>query len=309
MQVFHSLEALAKSIDKSAVAIGNFDGVHQGHQALLRRMIQTARSSSATATALTFYPHPVEVLRPGTHLERLTTTVEKLSILEAMGVELVLVATFDANLAALSAEDFFREYLLTGLKASSIHVGFNFKFGKGRTGDTKVLEQLCAKSKMKLEVESPFEVGTEKVSSSRIRQLIGDGEVAQAGLLLGRPYLLAGQVSAGDGRGAKLGFPTANLRYPPDKVLPKNGVYITRAIWQRQAFRSVTNIGFRPTFGGAAPERPAVEAHLLDFQAKIYDEFMQLEFLERIRDEKKFDSVDALVAQIRSDVARARGTG
>lgn len=308
MQVFHSLEQAHAAVEKTAVAIGNFDGVHQGHLSLLREMIATARRDRASATVLTFYPHPVEVLKPGTHLERLTTTAEKLALLESLSVDVVLVETFDKELSELTPEAFFRKYLQVGLRSSSLHVGFNFKFGKDRSGDSAILTALCEQAKIQLRMEKPFELGGTRVSSSLLRQLVRDGEIARAGLLLGRPFALSGQVGPGDQRGRTIGFPTANLRYSSEKVLPRTGVYLTRAVWQKQSFPAVTNIGFRPTFGAKGEERPLVEVHLLDFNARLYDEFLTLEFIERIRDEKKFDSVDALVKQIRADVDHARKT-
>jgi riboflavin kinase/FMN adenylyltransferase len=308
MQVFHRLEELSQKLTtpltSAAVAIGNFDGVHLGHAALLRNMVEHSRLVGATPTTLTFYPHPVEVLRPSIKLERLTTASEKLALLEAMGVELVLVEKFDAHLAGLSAREFFDNYLVNGLKAKSVHVGFDFSFGKGREGNVDVLGQMARERGIHLQVEAPHQLGELKISSSAIRQLIRDGDVAKAAEWLGRPYSIVGPVVQGDRRGAKLGFPTANVRYPAEKVLPKNGVYLTRATWQKQNFRSVTNVGIRPTFNQEAS--PNVEVHLLDFSARLYDEYLQVEFLERIRDEKKFDSLDALKAQIAMDVARAK---
>ena len=311
MEVFHQLQDVAVGTRRTSVAIGNFDGLHLGHVALINQMLTHARESGAIPAVLTFFPHPVEVLRPSQPLERLTTGSEKLALLERAGVELVLVAKFDSHLAALSPEDFFTNYLAEGLRADSVHVGFNFRFGKGRAGDTRVLGELCAARGIGLHVEPPVELDGVKVSSTTIRKLLAEGNVAQAARLLGRRYSVSGQVQPGDGRGHQLGFPTANLHCPAEKLLPMNGVYVTRAVWQKQSFLSVTNVGIRPTFQspGAAPTRavPAhVEVHVLDFSSRLYDEFVELQFCERIRDEKKFDSIEALKRQIASDVATAR---
>jgi riboflavin kinase/FMN adenylyltransferase len=222
-------------------------------------------------------------------------------------VDLVLVEPFTRDLAALSPESFFDRYLVEGLKAKSLHVGFDFMFGRGRAGNTQVLEDLSKNRAIELQVESPIQLRGERISSSRIRDLIREGEVGDAADFLGRPYSLGGQVVHGDHRGAGLGFPTANLHYPAEKVLPLNGVYVTRAIWQKQTFLSVTNVGVRPTFD--THDGPTVEVHLLDFGARLYDELIQLEFLARIRDEKRFASVEALKRQIQSDVKYARSFG
>ncbi len=308
MQVFHRLEEIARKISPSAVAIGNFDGCHRGHVALLSGMKAYANQASLVPAVLTFFPHPVEVLKPGKKLERLTTTSEKLAQLEPLGVEFVLVAPFDKRLAELSPETFYTNYLRDGLAAKSIHVGFNFRFGKDRAGDTELLKQWCDRDGLHLEILPPFEWKGTRVSSSAVRNAILDGDVARARDLLGRPYSVSGQVTRGDGRGQTIGFPTANLQIASEKVLPKNGVYVTKARWQEQWYRSVTNVGIRPTFSGSGSERPPIkiEVHLLDFQARIYDEFIEVEFLERIRDEMKFSSVEQLTAQIKKDAAIAR---
>ena len=214
------------------------------------------------------------------------------------------------RLAALSPEEFFDKFLVKGLKAKSIHVGYDFNFGKARAGNTKVLEELAKRHGIQLRVEPPYLVGGVKIGSSAIRQFVREGDVVSAAAFLGRPFSLSGLVSHGDQRGAGLGFPTANLRFSAEKVLPKNGVYVTRAIWQKQIYRSVTNVGLRPTFHqeGTPEWKLTVEVHILDFNTKVYDEFLQLEFLERIRDEKKFESVEALKKQIQADVDFARSS-
>ena len=305
MRVFHKLEEITPHLEKTAVAIGNFDGVHLGHGELLQKTRQRGQANGAQVTVLTFFPHPVEVLNPSKKLERLTTTEEKLELLENYGVDFVLVEKFDATLSSLSPSQFFERYLVEGLKAASVHVGFNFKFGKGREGNTQVLRELCQKRGMVLCVEPPFEIEATKIDSSSVRHLISLGEVDRAALWLGRPYAVRGQVQHGDHRGTGLGFPTANLHFPKEKVRPKNGVYVTRAEWQRQIFRSVTNVGVRPTFGDGAKSVSRIEVHLLEFSARLYDELLKVEFLKRIRDERKFPSIQALKAEIHADVAVA----
>lgn len=304
MQVIHGLSGCPESLSFSAVAIGNFDGIHKGHQALLQQTVQGARLAGLFPSVLTFYPHPVEVLNPQKKVEQLTTTSEKLSLMESMGIQFVCVAQFDEILKELSPQEFFHRYLVNGLKAKLVFVGYNFRFGKDRAGDIDLLRQLCDENKIKLIVLNPVSVG-DKVSSSLIREKISKGDVETASRFLGRPYRISGIVKPGDGRGKQLGFPTANLYCTPEKILPKNGVYVARVNWQRQQFKAITNVGVRPTFHPAnAPK--LVEVHILDLNAKLYDESLDLEFLSFVRDEMKFKSIEDLKAQIERDILAAR---
>ncbi|MCB0403139.1 MAG: bifunctional riboflavin kinase/FAD synthetase [Bdellovibrionales bacterium] len=304
LQVLHSLEALSGHQGPTAVAIGNFDGVHIGHQALLSDLRKAAEQTQLKLTVLTFFPHPVEVLNPGKTLECLSTSAEKLVQLEAAGVELVLVAPFDRQLAQLSPDSFFQQYLVQGLQARRVHVGYNFCFGRNRAGDTESLRRLCEGAKVTLHVAPAYKLAGEVVSSSRIRQAVTRGSVEQAGRLLGRPYSIAGTVMAGAGRGRKLGVPTANLAYPPGKVLPQTGVYVTRTAWQGQLFHSVTNVGVKPTFEQAGCP-VVIESHLLDFSGQLYGETIEVSFLSRLREERKFSSVDELKVAIEGDIRSA----
>jgi riboflavin kinase / FMN adenylyltransferase len=304
MQVIHGLSGIPESLSFSAVAIGNFDGVHLGHHELLSQMVLGAKSARLVPTVLTFYPHPVEVLNPQKKLEQITTTAEKLTLMETLGVQFVCVAQFDKFLSELSAEDFFTNYLVVGLKAKAIFVGFNFRFGKNREGDIALLTKLCQQHQIALTVMDPISLG-DRVSSSLIRQRIMEGKIEEANRLLGRKYSMTGTVKAGDGRGSQLGFPTANLDCPSEKVLPKNGVYVTRVKWQFQSFKAITNVGVRPTFHHS-PAPKLVEVHILDLNAKLYDESLELEFLGFVRDEQKFSSVETLKSQIQRDIETAR---
>lgn len=305
MLVFHELKDIAARTGSTSVAIGNFDGLHLGHQALLSAMLEKAHTEKLHPTVLTFYPHPVEVLKPHKKLERLTTTSEKLELLEKFGVEQVLVAHFDEALSHLSPEVFFEQYLIEGLRAKSLHVGFNFLFGKDRSGDIRTLRNLCEKHGIFLKVEEQVNSQGERVSSSGIRKLLAEGNVAKAAQHLGRPYSITGQVVRGDQRGRKIGFPTANLRCPLDKAVPANGVYFTRVLWQQEELQAVTNVGVRPTFT-VGEKAPIIEVHILDFDSDIYEEFLSVEFLGRIRAEKKFSGMVELKSQIEQDIAVAR---
>jgi riboflavin kinase / FMN adenylyltransferase len=306
MQVAHKLGDIPSDLSATSVAIGNFDGCHLGHLRLLKAMGENAKKLGILSAVLTFFPHPVEVLNPGSPLLRLMTASEKLAFLEQLGIDFVLVAPFTNELRALHPEAFFKTYLVEGLRAKSIHVGTNFRFGHGRIGTTETLQELSQKTGIDLDVVPTFVVGDVKVSSSTIRTFIAQGKTLEAKELLGRPYSLLGQVFHGDHRGQMLGFPTANLHCPDDKLLPENGVYVTRSIWQKQMFRSVANIGFRPTFPGDLAVRPRVEVHVLDFNTRLYDEFIEVEFFEKIRSEMKFPSIEALKEQIARDAVAAR---
>lgn len=305
MQVHHAVAAFHAALPRTALAIGNFDGVHLGHRQLLERLRDNARRSGLPASVLTFYPHPVEVLKPGTQLLRLTTAEEKLQLLESLGLDGVLVEKFRPELAALSPEAFYRDYLRRDLGVERLHVGFNFHFGQGRKGTTDDLARWAASDGVALHVEPAFKEGDHKVDSTGIRAAVSQGDVAKAARWLGRRYAMTGQVAHGDHRGRQLGFPTANVRIPWGKCLPANGVYVTRTEWQRQWFPSVTNLGFRPTTGVHADVR--LETHLLDWQGPpLYDETLTIEFVDRLRPERRFDSLGALKAQIATDVADAR---
>jgi len=304
MQVIHGLSGIPESLSHSAVAIGNFDGIHLGHQKLLTQMLEGASSKKLVPAVLTFFPHPVQVLNPEKKLEQLTTTTEKLDLMKLMGVKFGCVAKFDRTLSELSPEEFFEECLLKGLKAKLVFVGYNFRFGKNRAGDTELLKRLCEKHNIGLTIVEAVSVG-DKVSSSLIRAKIVQGKIEEANRLLGRPYAISGAVKPGDGRGKQIGFPTANLHFASEKVLPKNGVYVTQVKWQLQSFRSITNVGVRPTFYSSDSPK-LVEVHILDLEANLYDEFLTLEFLDFVRNEKKFSSIEALTNQIKKDIGVAK---
>ena len=306
MQVIHGLPENSASFSFSAVAIGNFDGIHKGHQALLRKAVEGSKAQGLTPVVLTFYPHPVEVLNPQKKLEQLTTTSERLVLMESLGIQFVCVAQFDQKLKELSPEDFFERYLIRGLKAKSVYVGYNFRFGKERSGDIHLLKRLCDKNGLTLTVLEAVSDGS-KVSSSLIREKISQGEIEKATQLLGRPYSISGMVKPGDGRGQQLGFPTANLYCAAEKILPKNGVYVSRVKWQRQFFRAITNVGVRPTFHSENSPK-LVEVHVLDLNAKLYDETLELEFLSFVREEMKFDSIEKLKAQIAKDILASKNS-
>jgi riboflavin kinase/FMN adenylyltransferase len=285
------------------VAIGNFDGVHLGHQAILSTAIRQAREAGGSAVAYTFRPHPRAVLNPGANIPLLLTYDEKLEILSGLGLDAVVEEPFSREFSSRTPERFFTESLIQGIGARAVVVGYDFAFGRERGGDLDGLRALCEGHGVKLTVVQPVSApgGPDSgvVSSSRIRKLLLEGDVASAAKLMGRQFFYRGKVIRGDGRGRKLGFPTANLRIEDKLALP-HGVYVTRAGGQP----SVTNVGVRPTFGEGLPL--LVETHLLDRSADLYGSVLEVRFVSRLRDERKFDGIESLKAQIAADIAAAR---
>jgi riboflavin kinase/FMN adenylyltransferase len=287
------------------VAIGNFDGVHRGHQAIITEAVRRAAEVNGTSMVLTFDPHPVSVLHPEAPHSLLTTADQKLALLEALRVDVVLVLPFTLEFARRSAEQFVREDLGERLGAREVFVGRNFKFGKGREGRVEDLERLGRAMGMRVVVGAPVLVGDTMVSSSAIRGLLRDGRVEDAEALLGRPYAADGVVSPGDGRGRALGYPTANLK-PGIQMLPKIGIYaalVDDLSSGERGLEGVVYIGSQPTFG---PHPVQVEVHLFGAESHRYDHHLRIAFLRWIRGEERFADSNALIAQISRDVAAAR---
>lgn len=308
MLVYHSVSELDQTAAYStSVAIGNFDGLHLGHQKLILTTVQHAHSHQSIPTVLTFFPHPSQILKPSSVPLRLATLSEKIYQLEKLHIEKVLVVNFDKNFMNLEATEFFETYLLKALKAKSIHVGFDFRFGKNRTGDTVFLKQLCDKNNIQLSIQEPFLLNGLKVSSSLIRENLRNNNIELVNQLLGRPYSVWGTVVPGAKKGNKIGFPTANLSYSTEKVVPTNGVYATKFYTNNMCYDSVTNVGIRPTLHSQAPPYPVIETHLFNFKNNLYDSSAIVEFLFKVRDEKKFNSVADLRNQIEKDIEKVKG--
>jgi riboflavin kinase/FMN adenylyltransferase len=286
--------------------MGNFDGVHLGHQAIINNAVERAAALGGLSLALTFEPHPVRVLRPGPPLPLLTPFPLKVRLLERSGVERVVCAKFTPAFAEQSPADFVHKVLVDRLRVAEVCVGENFSFGKDRAGRPALLQELGRSAGFVVHVQPSIVVEGQVVSSSTIRQRIEEGAVAEAARLLGRPYLLLGDVVSGRGRGERLGFPTANLRHA-DQLLPADGVYAGwAAVGASPArYRGAVNVGTRPTFGEA--ER-LVEVHLLDYPGSgaLYGQTLELAFVARIRSERTFASGEALTTQITQDVAAIR---
>src|SRR6202451_1644652 len=304
MQVFHNLEDFPADFGPSLVSVGNFDGVHRAHAHVLGEIVRRAREGGGKAVAVTFEPHPARILRPDSGLKLLTPLPEKLRSLESTGLDAVLALPFGRDLSLMTPRQFAERILKKKLHAREVHEGYNFRFGHKALGDVNVLTQLGQEMGFEVKVYSEEKLRGEPVSSSHIRKLIAEGRVSRARHLLARPFSILGTPGRGRGLGSKYTVPTINLaRY--EELVPKDGVYIT---WTRVAderFDSVTNVGNRPTFGA---DSFAIETHLLNFHPIELTPESEVEicFLERLRDEIKFPTVDALREQIAHDVKKAR---
>lgn len=301
MRVVSSVQELGESVTRSVVTIGNFDGVHLAHQTLLRRVVQVARAQHLLAAAITFEPHPIKVLSPDHAPKLLTPLRRKVELIAATGIDLLVVLPFGRDLARQSPLEFVRRVLVDPLRASSVHVGPNFRFGYRQSGDTEILEELGKQEGFRVEVVPMLVVRGDRVSSTRIRELLSEGRVQKANRLLGRPFSSRGPIVAGMGVGRKHTVPTLNLA-PIEEQLPKVGVYVTHTLLGGVRHDSVTNVGFKPTFGD---HRLTVETFLLNFSGEINEIDMEIEFLYRLRDEMKFQNPAILKVQIQEDARRS----
>lgn len=286
----------------TAVTIGNFDGVHVGHQKILRGVIERARSTDAMSAVLTFYPHPARVLRPDVAPGLLETLPQRLLEFAALGIDAALVLKFDQELAKASAEEFAQEFLVETLRTRAVLVGANFRFGHKQAGEVKLLAQLGRTNRFAVEIVEPVLVDGCVVSSSAIRQAVSEGRVEEARSMLGRPFALGGEIRTGTGLGRKLVVPTLNLA-TEQEILPKTGVYATEVVVGGKSYQAVTNVGVRPTFDG---KQLAIESHLFDFSETVTSGEMTVKFLARLREEQKFSRPEALREQILKDIERAK---
>lgn len=303
MIVVRTLEELRGTLEGSCVTIGNFDGVHKGHQKLLARTREKALAAGHEAVAVTFDPHPMQVLAPDHAPPFITLIDQKLELIGRQGLEICLVLAFDRAMAALAPEEFVRRYLVDGLRMRQMVIGYDYAFGKGRRGNFELLKALGAEHGFGVERVGPYMHENAVVSSTRIRDLVKAGRVWDARPLLGRFYTVKGQVRHGANRGGRLlGFPTANLCLV-DELFPALGVYAVWATLAGVTRPAVANIGYNPTFGNKAL---SVEVHIMDFEGDIYDRDLRVQFVQRLRSEKKFNGVDELKAQIGNDIRLAR---
>lgn len=305
MKTINGINLLKNPLTQSVVTIGNFDGVHLGHREIISQVIKRANKLNIPSVVMTFDPHPRTVLNPKNPVLRLFGLDDQQTELEKMGLDLLIVEPFTKTLAAVSAETFFNNWLMKPLAPVALIVGHNFNFGANRAGTLSLLGDLTARFKVDLQIVPPFQMNGLDISSSRIREYLKNGEIVKANELLARPYYLKGLVVRGEGRGRKIGFPTANIATGFTVGL-RPGVYETSVRLQERVMKAVTNVGYVPTFIAEGKTPIRVEVHILDFDEDIYGEELRVEFGRFLRDEKKFTSIEQLVEQIKKDIKNIR---
>ncbi|MFC1914861.1 bifunctional riboflavin kinase/FAD synthetase [Chloroflexota bacterium] len=301
MQVEKELARLSPEKD-TLLTIGVFDGVHRGHKHLLSQLTEQARQHNLLSGVVTFRQHPEKMLSPQTRLPFLTDLTQRTGLLKNEGVDMVVPLSFTSEMAQLSASQFV-SLLKRYLRMRGLLIGSDFALGKNREGDFDILRALGEELNFSVTIISPLTINGEVVSSTAIRKVLADGDMKRVTNLIGRPFRLQGQVITGTGRGLELGFPTANLKIDPKQALPPEGVYATRAYLDDKTCPSVTNIGRNPTFGN---NELTVEAYLLDYHNNLYGRELKIDIVERLRDEKRFNSVEELKNQIASDIKQGR---
>ncbi len=301
MRLFHGTDN-AEIARPTVLTLGVFDGLHLGHQLIMRMVVARARAVGAVPTVITFDPHPRAVLHPQSAPPLLQTFDQKVEACGVLGIEQVIVVRFTPEFANVRAQEFLRDVVRDRLQAREVYLGHGFAFGRRREGNIELLKEESGRLGFHAEEVPEVRLRGQRISSSRVREMLAAGRVNLARRMLGRPYGVEGRVVEGDRRGRQLGFPTANL-HPQNRVIPRHGVYVTATLIEGIWRRSVTNIGTRPTFAGHS--EPAVETHVLDWSGDLYGDVVRVRFLHRLRAEKKFSSVDELRRQITHDAARA----
>ena len=311
MEIIRGLHNLRSEHRGNVVTIGNFDGVHLGHQAIIAQLKTQARKHNVPATVMTFHPNPQEFFSPDSAPAKLTQFRDKMKLLEQYGVDRVICVPFNRNLASLGAEDFIKQILIDGLHAQYIVIGDDFRFGKNRTGNFDLLQTKGREMGFEVENTPTYCVNNERVSSTRIRKALSNADMQLSKELLGRPFHVSGVVTHGDKRGRTIGFPTANIRLK-QQIAPTNGVYAVKITGLKKddsgnctssTYKGVANIGVRPTVDGS---RYLLETHIFDFDQEIYNQRINICFEHFIRPEQRFDGLDALIAQIQLDVETAK---
>jgi riboflavin kinase/FMN adenylyltransferase len=304
METILGIDQLTRAFTNPVVTLGNFDGVHLGHQMIFKRVIEEASKINGEAVVITFEPHPLKVLSPRNCPPLLTPFKKKMMLMERSRVKTVICIPFTLTFAETPPFEFVKSILVEKINVRKVIVGYNYHFGKKKSGDAKALQEICNRFGVEVEVIKALTLDHLVVSSSKIRELIKDGEVEKASRLLGRDYLIIGKVIEGAKRGKTLGVPTANLEMT-DELYPKIGVYAVEVIWGKKTYKGVANIGLNPTFQptGSIEKGPfTLEVHLLNFSQTLYGEEIQVNFKRRIRDEIRFDSSSHLIGQIRKDI-------
>ena len=303
MEIFEGIESIRRSLRNPVLTIGNFDGVHRGHQTLFRKAKERAETLAGESVVITFNPHPLQVLAPGLGPFFITPHERKLELIASCGIDVAVVVPFSMQFARMSADDFVKVLLVDKIGVKAIIVGEDYRFGYGREGDIDLLRKMGDKYAFRVETISGVEMDGTVVSSTLIRQFIQEGDLREANRLLGRPYEIAGTVVPGHQRGGRLlGYPTANISLS-GQAPPKAGVYAVGVEIGNGSYGGAANVGFNPTFGGTDL---SVEVFVFDFDENIYEKFIRVYFIERLRDEKRFSGPEELTVQIHKDVEKAR---
>jgi riboflavin kinase/FMN adenylyltransferase len=306
MELIEGIEKIVKPYKNAVVTIGNFDGVHKGHQALIKGIIEKAAAIDGTSVALTFEPHPMRVLKQNNHPPLITLYDQKVELLSQSGLDVLICIPFTREFASITAKEFIEDILVKRIGMKAIVIGSDYAFGRNREGDINFLKKHAKPLGFEVLVPDWIQISEtrpNRISSTRIRELVRDGAVEEVVDLLGRNYQIRGKVEAGRNRGGKLlGFPTANIKLH-DELSPKIGVYAVTVECQGEKFKGVANIGYSPTFDD---HKFTVEVHILDFNHNIYGQRIRVNFISRLRDEKKFSNIKALSEQIKNDIKKAR---
>ena len=288
---------------KTAIALGNFDGVHIGHQKLIKEMVENAKKNGLKSSVLLFHNHTKTVLE-GKGPKLITSLNQKYDLIENLGVDIIYTMTFNENIMKLSPEEFVNRILIEKLKCKAVAVGTDYRFGHKASGNADLLTKLGDKFNLLVNIVSPMYVDDEIVSSTKIRELISEGDLDMAKILLGRDYSVFGNVIHGKKMGTKLGFPTANIELLENYIIPKKGVYNTRTIIDNNNYLSATSVGYNPTF---SEDRLKIESHIIDFNDNIYGKTIELVFIKYLRDEFKFETLDLLKEQMGKDIMKVKG--
>jgi len=302
MKIFRHIEDQGLATSGTVATMGNFDGIHLGHQALVRNTVEESARLGCPSTVLTFEPHPLKVLAPERAPRLILSYEDKMALLQSLGVDIVIAQRFDREFASIGADEFIQRFLVNHLKIRKLWVGRDLRFGQDRKGGTDKLLRLAPSAGFEVGVLDPILVDGARISSSRIRQLVEQGRVDEARPMLGRYHFVSGHVVTGHRRGQELGFPTANIASQTE-VIPLNGIYATLIQLKHKQWLSVSSVGVNPTFG-AGPR--TVESFILDFEGDLYGESVKLSFVKRLRDERRFAMVTDLIAQMHEDVKCAK---
>lgn len=307
MRILHNLLDIPKingELPAIGLTIGNFDGVHIGHRQLLKKIKSDCLAKNLLFVVVTFVPHPQKILQPDKERFLINSYEQRRTLLKKLGVDVLVEMKFTRDFSTLKAEEFLSKYLLSYPNLKDFYLGYDFAFGANKEGDYDLVKSICHPRGVEVEIQPKFEFHGQVVSSSLIRERLLSGKIDEVEAILERPFHMEGVVVKGEGRGKKIGFPTANIQVSQDLLVPHKGVYVTRTIYNGMTFKSVTNIGNNPTFKDG--NQIHIETNLFDFDTDIYGEMLDIQFLHKIRDEKKFPTVNDLISQIKADVDFAK---